>query len=38
MLHIMKKLNCVYCGEIFYEGVPRKAYEKVLTIDAVSMR
>jgi GNAT superfamily N-acetyltransferase len=30
MLHIVKKLNYVYCGEIFYDGAPRKAYEKVL--------
>lgn len=30
MLHIVAKLNYVYCGEIFFEGAPRKAYEKVL--------
>jgi GNAT superfamily N-acetyltransferase len=30
MLHIVDKLNYVYCGEIYYAGAPRKAYEKVL--------
>jgi GNAT superfamily N-acetyltransferase len=38
MLHILAKLNYVYCGEIFFEGAPRKAYEKVLANDAVGMR
>jgi len=30
MLRILDKLNYVYCGEIFFEGDPRKAFEKVL--------
>ena len=30
MLKILNKLNYIYCGEVFYEGAPRKAYEKVL--------
>jgi len=30
MLKILDKLNYTYCGEIFFEGDPRKAYEKVL--------
>ena len=31
MLKIMGKLNYVYCGEIFFIGAMRKAYEKVLS-------
>ena len=31
MLKILDKLNYTYCGEIFFSGAPRKAYEKVLT-------
>jgi GNAT superfamily N-acetyltransferase len=30
MLKIMDKLGYTYCGEIFFSGAPRKAYEKVL--------
>lgn len=30
MLKIMDKLNYTYCGEIFFIGAMRKAYEKVL--------
>lgn len=30
MLKILKTLSYSYCGEIFYEGAPRRAYEKVL--------
>ena len=30
MLKILDKLNYTYCGEIFFSGAPRKAYEKVL--------
>ena len=30
MLKILDKLNYSYCGEIFFEGAARKAYEKVL--------
>jgi len=30
MLKIMDKLDYTYCGEIFFSGAPRKAYEKVI--------
>ncbi len=30
MLHILAKLNYVYCGEVFFRGSARKAFEKVL--------
>lgn len=30
MLKIMDRLGYTYCGEIFFGGAPRKAYEKVL--------
>lgn len=30
MLHLFKKLGYVYCGEVFFRGSPRMAYEKVL--------
>jgi GNAT superfamily N-acetyltransferase len=30
MLRILDKLNYTYCGEILFNGSPRKAYEKVL--------
>ena len=30
MLKILGKLNYTYCGEIFFKGASRKAYEKVL--------
>lgn len=30
MLRILDKLNYKYCGEVFFEGAPRKAFEKVL--------
>jgi RimJ/RimL family protein N-acetyltransferase len=30
MLRILDNLSYRYCGEIFYEGAPRRAYEKVL--------
>jgi GNAT superfamily N-acetyltransferase len=32
MLRILDKLNYSYCGEVFFEGSPRKAFEKVLPI------
>jgi len=31
MLKILDKLNYIYCGEIFVRGMPRKAYEKVIS-------
>jgi len=30
MLRILEKLKYTYCGEIFFSGAPRKAYEKVI--------
>lgn len=30
MIKILDKLHYTYCGEVFYDGAPRKAYEKVL--------
>lgn len=31
MLRILEKLEYIYCGEIFFGGAPRKAFEKVLS-------
>ena len=31
MLKILDKLNYTYCGEIFFIGAPRMAYEKLIT-------
>ncbi len=31
MLKIMDRLGYTYCGEVFFHGAPRKAFEKVLT-------
>lgn len=33
MMKIFDKLNYVYCGEIFFSGASRKAYEKVIQKD-----
>ncbi|RYY55525.1 MAG: GNAT family N-acetyltransferase [Chitinophagaceae bacterium] len=30
MLHLFEKLGYVYCGEVFFRGAPRKAFEKVI--------
>jgi GNAT superfamily N-acetyltransferase len=30
MLHLFKKAGYVYCGEVYFRGSPRKAFEKVL--------
>ncbi|MFN8284255.1 MAG: GNAT family N-acetyltransferase [Chitinophagales bacterium] len=30
MLRILNKLNYTYCGEIFFNGAARRAYEKIL--------
>ncbi len=30
MLRIIEKLQYTYCGEVFYQGKPRKAFEKCL--------
>ncbi len=32
MLHIFEKSGYTLCGEVFFRGFPRKAYEKVLTL------
>lgn len=32
MLRILEKLNYTYCGEVFFIGAPRKAFEKILTV------
>lgn len=31
MLYIFKKLGYTYCGEVTFRGMPRQAFEKVLT-------
>lgn len=31
MIKILNKLGYTYCGEVLYNGFPRKAYEKVLS-------
>ena len=30
MLHLLDKNGYTYCGEVFYNGSPRKAFEKIL--------
>lgn len=30
MMRIFEKLRYIYCGEVFFNGEPRKAYEKML--------
>ena len=30
MLYLFEKLGYTYCGEVYFRGAPRKAYEKVL--------
>ena len=30
MLNLFEKIGYVYCGEVFFRGSPRKAYEKVV--------
>jgi|SRR6218665_1433746 len=30
MLRILEKLGYIYCGEVYFRGAPRRAYEKVL--------
>lgn len=30
MLHILQKLQYTYCGEVYFRGSPRRAYQKVL--------
>jgi len=31
MLYLFNKLGYTYCGEVYFRGSPRKAYEKVLS-------
>jgi len=33
MLKILDKLNYTYCGEVFFIGAPRMAYEKLITLQ-----
>jgi GNAT superfamily N-acetyltransferase len=33
MLYLFEKLGYTYCGEVYFRGSPRKAYEKVLSND-----
>jgi hypothetical protein len=33
MLKIFDKLGYVYCGEVLLMGAPRKAYEKIISIN-----
>lgn len=35
MLHILAKLGYVYCGEVFFRGSARQAFEKVLNKQAL---
>jgi hypothetical protein len=30
MLKIFEKMEYIYCGEVYFRGSPRKAFEKVL--------
>lgn len=30
MLYLFTKLNYVYCGEVFFRGSPRKAFQKII--------
>jgi GNAT superfamily N-acetyltransferase len=32
MLRIFEKLDYTYCGEVYFRGSPRKAFEKILSI------
>lgn len=32
MLKIVDRLNYTYCGEVYFRGSPRRAYEKVLKV------
>jgi GNAT superfamily N-acetyltransferase len=34
MLKIVDKLGYTYCGEVFFRGAARKAYEKILRLNA----
>lgn len=31
MLKVLENLNYTYCGEVFFQNAPRKAFEKLLT-------
>jgi GNAT superfamily N-acetyltransferase len=35
MLKILDKLNYTYCGEVFFSGAPRRAYEKIIHKSSV---
>lgn len=32
MLNILKKLGYIYCGEVFFNGSARRAYEKIVSL------
>jgi GNAT superfamily N-acetyltransferase len=34
MLRILDKLNYTYCGEVYFRGGARRAYEKVLAVSS----
>lgn len=36
MQHVFKKAGYIYCGEVFFRGSPRMAFEKVLNKDFIS--
>jgi GNAT superfamily N-acetyltransferase len=36
MIKIFEKMGYLYCGEVYFRGSPRKAYEKVLTEEGVT--
>ncbi|WP_430401972.1 N-acetyltransferase family protein [Fluviicola sp.] len=38
MLKILDKLDYVYCGEVFFRGAARKAFEKVLQIRSNTIK
>ena len=33
MIKILDNLGYTYCGEIFYQGAPRRAYEKIIELQ-----
>lgn len=33
MLNIFQKLGYTYCGEVTFRGTPRKAFEKIITLN-----
>lgn len=33
MMKIFEKMGYIYCGEVYFRGSPRRAYEKVLSVN-----